>query len=462
TTLETTPEEPEGHDQERPRAATAVGAGAGAAVGAGAGASTAVDEDFAQVALCSPFSDLISRLYKLHGHTPPKVEKQIVPFPSTTIQELYNLASGILTDWDNQTKVALSGIVNTIDSSNGQYFSNFEAIRDGCHIADFFTVTSQQQAIINKIKSQLGSGKRRNLSRLRRYCSRRYDDLDEQQDLGSWAEEQEDAFEEELSIMKIMVLICNEIEAMATRQSETEDVVIWRDIARILFSGEMTPRIGELGSQCTRDDRVKVEEVFGGSESHIKSRKIDLFFQKQLPGFSKPLELFSWEAKSMSAGTEQLQIQRRKNIRINACIANKTSSIAGFVGSVTKFPLPDPVILDIEGKEHCRVFGAGTVTASKSMICLPGVVDSIEDFLDEGHLSALLSLKHHNIDFVKAVKKGATLYKDEEALSRMLGHKMTNSEPCIIYTPTKKTKKDAAGGKGSAQQDKKTLKMKEE
>jgi len=66
-------------DQERPRAATAVGAGAGAGAavgagagagaavgaGAGAGASTAVDEDFAQVALCSPFSDLISRLYKL-------------------------------------------------------------------------------------------------------------------------------------------------------------------------------------------------------------------------------------------------------------------------------------------------------------------------------------------------------------------------------------------------------------
>jgi len=49
--------------------------------------------------------------------------------------------------------------------------------------------------------------------------------------------------------------------------------------------------------------------------------------------------------------------------------------------------------------------------------------------------------KHHNIDFVKAVKKGATLYKDEEALSRMLGHKMTNSEPCIIYTPTKKQKR---------------------
>ncbi|KAF9342957.1 hypothetical protein BGX34_007424, partial [Mortierella sp. NVP85] len=73
----------------------------------GHGASTAVDEDFAQVALCSPFSDLISRLYKLHGHTPPKeLEKHIGPFPSTTIQELYNLASGILRNWDNETKLA--------------------------------------------------------------------------------------------------------------------------------------------------------------------------------------------------------------------------------------------------------------------------------------------------------------------------------------------------------------------
>ncbi|KAF9569194.1 hypothetical protein EC968_002665 [Mortierella alpina] len=120
------------------------------------------------------------------------------------------------------------------------------------------------------------------------------------QDLGSWVEEQKDAFEEELSIMKIMVLTCNEIEAMAIRESETEDVVVWCDIARILFSGEMTPRIDELGSQCRRPETTesKSRRLFGGSESHIKSRKIDLLLSETTTWFQQALGAVLMGSKS--------------------------------------------------------------------------------------------------------------------------------------------------------------------
>ncbi|KAF9413829.1 hypothetical protein BGZ76_004976, partial [Entomortierella beljakovae] len=65
------------------------------------------------------------------------------------------------------------------------------------------------------------------------------------------------------------------------------------------------------------------------------------------------------------------------------------------------FPPPSPIILDIEGlralpyvvrKVEPGVFGAGAVTASRLTICLPYSEDDIEDFLEGGHLSALLRI----------------------------------------------------------------------
>jgi hypothetical protein len=188
-----------------------------------------------------------------------------------------------------------------------------------------------------------------------------------------------------------------------TSPSEAEHVTVWRDIARILFCEEIQPRIGELGSQSTRAERVKVEELFNGAQSNVKSRKIDLFFQKTLPGYDKPLELCSWEAKAVMVGPEMLQIQRRKNIRINACIANKLFPIVNAADNNDVSSQISPMILDIEGYRALpyvvkmikpgKIFGVGAVTSPLSMICLPQTEQEINDFLDEGHLSALLVIK---------------------------------------------------------------------
>jgi hypothetical protein len=147
---------------------------------------------------------------------------------------------------------------------------------------------------------------------------------------------------------------------------------------------------------------VKVEELFGRAQSNVKGRKIDLFFQKQLQGFDKPFELCSWEAKTTAVTSDQLQIQRRMNIRINACLTNKSLNIIDFAGSKDDSPHVGPIVLDIEGlkappyvllKVKPGVFGAGAVTSPISMICLPQTENDIEGFLEEGSLSALLSIK---------------------------------------------------------------------
>ncbi|KAF9342259.1 hypothetical protein BGX26_007947, partial [Mortierella sp. AD094] len=173
----------------------------------------------------------------------------------------------------------------------------------------------QQKVVIELLKDQFGSGKWQRLSRRRRFCSRSYNDLEEKLGSGTWEEQGEDSLEEELVIIRITEFLCNEIDTISTTAnlSEFEDVVIWRNIARVLLLGEMVPRMGELGSQLTRDDQVKFGGFFGGSQSNVKSQEIGLFFHKPLPGFSKPWEIYSWEAKSTGVGTEELQIQRRKN-----------------------------------------------------------------------------------------------------------------------------------------------------
>ncbi|KAG0243452.1 hypothetical protein B0O80DRAFT_499500 [Mortierella sp. GBAus27b] len=345
--------------------------------------------------------------------------------------------------------VALSTIVNTIEPSNRQYYTDFETIREGCLIKDFFTVTERQRLIFETLKGQLGSGKRQSLTRLKRFCSRRYDDLSEELEKGTLDEQDDDATEEELVIMGVMECLCNEIDTIPTppNMSEVESVLLWRNVARILFQGEVVPRVGELGSQSTRGDRVKVEGAFGGATTNVKSRKIDISLRKQMPG-NKSWEVCSWEAKSINIGAEDLQIQRRKNLRHNASIANTTSTMAGFTKSRTphSFPHPSPVILDIEGlralpyvvrKMEPGVFGAGIVTEEERMICFPQTKEDIEEFLDGGHMSALLSIKRHNHQFTEIVKKGVSRMGKEAALAKMLGNCVEAERSAIINTPTK-------------------------
>jgi hypothetical protein len=131
-----------------------------------------------------------------------------------------------------------------------------------------------------------------------------------------------------------------------------------------------------------------------------RGRKIDLFFQ--LPNEKKPVELFSWEAKTSDAGSTQLQIQRCKNLRLNACLVGTTLSAAGLDRRNPSYPLPSPLLLDIAGRNalpykvqkiNSDVFVAGAVTEDKSLISLPRTKEEMVDFLKEGGLTALLCVK---------------------------------------------------------------------
>ncbi|KAG9072169.1 hypothetical protein KI688_006393 [Linnemannia hyalina] len=142
----------------------------------------------------------------------------------------------------------------------------------------------------------------------------------------------------------------------------------------------------------------------------------------------KLVELFCWEAKTADAGSIQLQVQRCKNLRLNACFIGTTHSMAGLDRRRPVYPLPSPLLLDIAGrtalpykihKINPDVFVAGAVTEKKGLICLPRTKEDMVDFLREG---------------MRKVKK-------EEAKNRMLGYdSLDEGRNPVINTPIKRYK----------------------
>ncbi|KAF9089077.1 hypothetical protein BGX27_002567 [Mortierella sp. AM989] len=401
------------------------------------------------VAECTPFSHLVMRLYRFYGHSPRNFDKPI-PFPTDTLGELYSFAEHILDNWHDSSKlerksclVALSGIINTMDLELEPYFTKYSEIVDGFLDKELFSVSEAQGVLINEIKMKLGNGSSEELRALRRYCSRRRDDLEES--MLSNDNGQREVQEEELRIMQLMEFICEEIivNQRITKPSEHEDVFYWRGIARILYEHDLVVRVGELGSHSTRKNRVEIESTFGGTESNVRGRKVDIIHQLCMKGANKPLELLAWEAKPSSALEEVLQTQLLKNIRINASIMNTLTPYLN-----CSLPKPSPMILDIVGsralvytvrKIEPSVFAAGVI--GRKMIDIPMHADEIAEFLDGGSMSALLRIGLHNSKFAALVKQG---YR--EALNQDIMAKITRKVnirkdgPPTIFTPTKKQK----------------------
>ncbi|KAF9207766.1 hypothetical protein BGZ49_010588 [Haplosporangium sp. Z 27] len=378
--------------------------------------------DLEKLLYITPFVDLVSDLYRKFrfGHKPPVLEQSMISFPNDSQKQLYQYSKNILDKWEDADRikrknclVALSGIINTIDSSWQEHFTMFNKIKEDCEIPGIFNGSSHQLEIFNTLKEVL--------ERLRRYCMKRSIELEEQEESNNLLQEEEiDRLKEEWKIMRIMEVLCREIESNQTmeRLSEHEVVYIWREISRILFEDCMSIRTGELSAEATRDNRIQVEEHFGGSESN---------------------------AKIAESSQDTLQTQLCKNVRINAALAN---SVRTFVDA--DVPRRSPIILDIEGtnamlylvrRVEDGVFGAGVV--STQSIVLPTCVGDIPHFLDSGNICALLHIGSHNIEFTKMLQSAARK-SFETFIHKKINGRLSSQEndPCIIFTPTKKQQKN--------------------
>ncbi|KAI1298874.1 hypothetical protein EDD11_006745, partial [Mortierella claussenii] len=375
----------------------------------------AADEDVValdEVSLYSPFCDLIKELYRLYGHDPTKMMLLPKPISSPLLRELYAHAKNLLDIWrkdepinQKQLLVVLSSVINTIDGNNGPFYTQFADFKKLCIIEGFMIPTKRQLDFVERMLHETRFTRTVDLDTLDIWSLRHACDLRVllKENSPFNVVPDIDAVEEELTICSLVHILCSEILFSENRAcSEQEDVCLWRDVSRALYHGDVVPRIGELSSVAVRSDRRRVEGAISRDRTSTQAcgRKIDLFFQ--LLGEKKPIELFCWEAKTSDTGSTQLQVQRCKNIRLNACLIGTTHSMAGLDRKQSSHPLPSPLLLDIAGRTALPyqiqkidrdVLVAGAVLKDQDLICLPRTKEDMVDFLKEGGLTALLNAK---------------------------------------------------------------------
>ncbi|KAF9085013.1 hypothetical protein BGX27_003642 [Mortierella sp. AM989] len=110
----------------------------------------------------SSSKDLVTKLYSLYNHKAPKVVQTASRLSSMAVVELHHHAKGILDAWDEQSKL---------------------------------------------LKGKLGVGRRQKLSSLKRFCSRRCNDLEEALENGDQEKQDDESLKEEHDMMKIMELL---------------------------------------------------------------------------------------------------------------------------------------------------------------------------------------------------------------------------------------------------------------
>ncbi|KAK5822620.1 hypothetical protein F5H01DRAFT_336126 [Linnemannia elongata] len=383
------------------------------------------------------FPDLGSQLFRLHGRDAPAYGPRDLTHDDE--RDLYEHALSILTNWSSATVLAqkdcltaLSGIINTVDPNNRTLYRNFKLYSGMCVVEDLFLVTETQRTMFTIIIQLLGQGWDQDVINLRRHAGRRKYELEEQSEKGGWQENSK-AMAEEYDSMKILEKVCDNIIKRSTiaNRSETEDCCLWADVAMCLLEGQdVQVRLGELGAQTTRADRTLLEGLYSGTDSGVKSRKIGIFFCKQLGRDEDVLELTSWEAKSLPATPGTLMIQRRKNIRHNCCILNNIVARTGdaSIWNQQEQPFNSPIILDIEGHRGLPyrilrltngLFVAGGCALEERMICLPRDGKAIRSFLERGHMSALLRVKvgpaplfvfQRCLDHIKVLTLASSIY----------------------------------------------------
>ncbi|KAF9555953.1 hypothetical protein EC968_008557 [Mortierella alpina] len=375
-----------------------------------------------EISLYSPFCDLIKDLYQRFGHDQEQMKVQSKPISSALVQELHAHAQHLLKTWheddlvqQKQLLVALSCIINTIDEDNAAYYEKFAEHKNSCVVEGFMTPSQRQLDFVDRMLQETNFRQTLDLECLDIWSLRHACDLrvSLKQESPFFQLSNSEAMKEELTICSVVHIL-----------------------------------IGELSSNAVRCDRRRVEGAISRDRTSIQARgrKIDLFFQLEE---KKPVELFCWEAKTADATSTQLQVQRRKNLRLNACLIGTTHSLSG-LDRETAYPLPSPLLLDIAGRTALPykihkidpdVFVAGAVVEDKNLICMPRTKEDMVEFLEEGGMSALLNIKLINDEYAATVKQAMRKVKKEEAKNKMLGYNFLGEKRNpIINTPVKRYK----------------------
>ncbi|KAF9327278.1 hypothetical protein BG006_009394 [Podila minutissima] len=191
--------------------------------------------------------------------------------------------------------------------------------------------------------------------------------------------------------------------------SEGELVEVWSYVLGALAGYKLSLRSGELTSKATRWQRLLMQQEYdvdAGSATY--GRKLDLQCR------AEEHELNNSEFKVDSASEQQVEVQYRKNLRVNQAMMLYLKDQIGM-------PLEDSDILalDVHGlsavlfalKYNGEVFVSDLAT--KHMLRLPDSTASWKLFLRGNTLSVLLAYVKHLLDLTERIEEQELKHEEE-------------------------------------------------
>ncbi|KAF9898119.1 hypothetical protein BX616_004471 [Lobosporangium transversale] len=241
--------------------------------------------------------------------------------------------------------------------------------------------------------------------------------------------------EREAMVLKIVhevASLCRADPIPRPRDTEQKSQGVWEKILGILFAKtRVSVVIGETGLQETKAQREANESAHAACPTNklVTPRKVDCKLVVSVVK-SKKWEfktISNFELKPLQASSQQMEIQVRKNMRLNHSV-------------VKKLPSTHHYFLDIHGYSaqlyciwgHDSVHVCGRVLDEELVI--PTSDSELEWFLDGRCLAALMSLKAHLLEIAQQVQREHARPMQAPEAPRTPPHRPA-TENHTFYTP---------------------------
>ncbi|KAF9371739.1 hypothetical protein BGX21_005019 [Mortierella sp. AD011] len=233
--------------------------------------------------------------------------------------------------------------------------------------------------------------------------------------------------------------------------SEAELVSVWSYVINALAGHTLSLRSGELASKATKWQRLLLQqELDHDSGTATYGRKLDLQCR------SEELELNNSEFKANGRSKEQVELQYRKNLRIN-------QSMMLYLKHHIGIGLEDLEVLalDVHGftavlfslRYHDNVFVSDLAT--KHLLRLPDSTVSWKQFLSGSTLSVLLAYVEHLKHLIERIEEHTLLQEQQERIEdrRTPERELRCIGEFSFFSPAKKQCRDGNQSSNQTQTD---------
>ncbi|KAF9180802.1 hypothetical protein BGZ51_005515 [Haplosporangium sp. Z 767] len=206
-----------------------------------------------------------------------------------------------------------------------------------------------------------------------------------------------------LDILRVVAPLCREDAYPRPNDTEQKSQSVWQRILEILFAGtRISVVIGETGLETSKAERAVNEAAHATTSINtpLAPRKVDCKLVASIVKAKrwefKPISNF--EMKSLHAGRQQVEVQARKNMRLNHSIVKKIPSTKHYFLDMHGYSAQLYCLWEYESVHVCG-------KALEEELAIPTSEPELEWFMDGRCMAALLSLRTYFLKVAQRVQQ---------------------------------------------------------